>query len=58
MRTNKDFKLSKSAKRRLATMWGEKHSMWKKSFIESELAEKMAKFAKLKERTKSNQGEE
>lgn len=57
MRTNKDFRLSKSAKRRLASMSSDQRSLWKKSFIEAELAEKIAKFAKVKERSNSNQGE-
>jgi hypothetical protein len=58
MKPNKDFRLSKEAKRRLATLSPEKRSLWKQSHIESELAEKMAKFAKIKERSNSNQGEE
>ena len=57
MRTNKDFKLSKSSKRRLANMTTEQRGLWKHSFIQAELAEKMAKFAKIKERSNSNQGE-
>ena len=56
--TNKDFKLSKEAKRRLATYSIEKRGLWKQSYIECELAEKMAKFAKIKERSNTNQGEE
>lgn len=58
MKTNKDFNLSKSAKRRLATMFGEQKTLWKQFYIESEVAEKQAKLAKLKERPKSNQGDE
>ena len=57
MKPNKDFRLSKSAKRLLATKTGEQKSLWKKLYIEAELAEKMAKFAKLKERSNTNQGE-
>jgi hypothetical protein len=57
MKTNKDFNLSKSAKRRLATMSTEKASLWKPLFIESEVAEKHAKMAKIKERSNTNQGE-
>lgn len=58
MKPNKDFKLSKEAKRRLAFIVDtDKRSLWKKSYIESELAEKAAKFAKLKERSNTNQGE-
>jgi hypothetical protein len=49
MRPNKDFKLSKSAKRVLATMTPEKRSLWKKSYIEAELSEKYAKLAKVRE---------
>lgn len=49
MKPNKDFRLSKSAKRVLATMTPEKRSLWKKSYIEAELSEKMAKFAKIRE---------
>jgi len=58
MKTNKDFNLSKEAKRRLATMLGDQRALWKKSFIEAQVAEKNAKLAKLKERPKTNQGEE
>ena len=57
MKPNKDFKLSKSAKRLLATKTGEQKGLWKKLYIESEMAEKQAKFAKLKERSTTNQGE-
>jgi hypothetical protein len=46
---NKDFKLSKSSKRLLATKTGEQKSMWKKLYIEAELSEKMAKLAKVRE---------
>lgn len=56
MRTNKDFKLSKSTKRILSLMRGESRSHWKKMMIEAEVAEKRAKLAKLS--TKTNQGEE
>jgi hypothetical protein len=49
MKPNKDFKLSKSAKRLLATKTGEQKSMWKKLYIEAELSEKLAKFAKVRE---------
>jgi hypothetical protein len=58
LKPNKDFKLSKEAKRRLATYSVEKRGMWKQSYIECELAEKAAKFAKIKERSNTNQGEE
>jgi hypothetical protein len=49
MKPNKDFKLSKSAKRRLALMPQLNRSLWKKLYIEAELAEKQAKFAKIRE---------
>ena len=57
MKPNKDFRLSKSAKRLLATKTGEQKGLWKKLYIESEMAEKQAKFAKFKERSTTNQGE-
>lgn len=57
MKTNKDFCLSKSSKRMLATMTGEKRTLWKSFMIQAEVAEKNAKLAKLKERPKT-QGEE
>ena len=57
MKPNEDFRLSKSAKRLLATKTGEQKGLWKKLYIESEMAEKQAKFAKLKERSTTNQGE-
>ena len=47
MKTNKDFKLSKSSKRVLATMTGEKRNSWKSMMIEAEVLEKRAKLAKL-----------
>ena len=57
MKTNKDFKLSKSTKRILALMDGEKRSHWKKMMIEAEVAEKNAKFAKIRERNTGDLGE-
>ena len=57
MKPNKDFKLSKSAKRLLATKTGEQKGLWKSLYIQSELAEKQAKLAKIKERSNTNQGE-
>lgn len=57
MRTNKDFKLSKETKRILSRMEGEQRSHWKKMMITAELSEKMAKFAKIKERNTSDLGE-
>jgi hypothetical protein len=57
MKTNKDFNLSRMAKTRLALMPQDKRGLWKQFFIESEMAAKMAKFAKVKERSNSNQGE-
>ena len=57
MKTNNDFKLSKSSKRVLATMTNsEKRGAWKKLMIEAEVAEKRAKLAKLS--IKTNQGDE
>jgi hypothetical protein len=57
MKSNKDFRLSKSTKRVLATMVDKNmRGGWKKMMIEAEIAEKKAKTAKLS--LKSNQGEE
>ena len=57
MKTNGDFKLSKSSKRVLATMTNsENRGAWKKLMIEAEVAEKRAKLAKLS--IKTNQGDE
>jgi hypothetical protein len=55
-KTNKDFRLSKSTKRVLATMQGEQKGNWKKMMIEAEVAEKRAKLAKIS--SKTNQGDE
>jgi hypothetical protein len=55
MKANKDFKLSKSTKRILATMSDGKRGQWKKLMIEAEMAEKRAKLAKLS--TKPEKGE-
>lgn len=49
MKPNKDFKLSKSSKRILATMPTEKRGLWKRFYIEAELSEKQAKLAKIRE---------
>jgi hypothetical protein len=57
MKTNKDFRLSKSSKRILALMDGDKRSHWKKMMISAELSEKNAKFAKIRERNSSDLGE-
>mgnify|MGYP003337651318 CR=1 FL=1 len=57
MKTNKDFCLSKSSKRMLATLSTEQRGHWKKMMIDAEVAEKRAKLAKLSS-PKSNQGEE
>ena len=57
MKPNKDFKLSKSAKRLLATKTGEQKGLWKSLYIQAEIAEKQAKLAKIKERSNTNQGE-
>ena len=56
MKTNKDFNLSKSSKRMLATLPTEKRVHWKNMMIEAEVLEKRAKLAKLKE-NKSEKGE-
>ena len=55
--TNKDFKLSKSTKRTLALLSGDKQSHWKRMMIDAEESEKKAKLAKYKERSTTNQGE-
>ena len=55
--TNKDFKLSKSTKRTLALLSGEKYTQWKRMMIDAEEAEKKAKLAKYKDRSTTNQGE-
>lgn len=50
MRTNKDFKLSKSTKRTLSFMLDpHKRGHWKGMMIQAEVAEKNAKLAKIKE---------
>jgi len=46
MKLSSTFKLSKSAKRVLATKTGEAYNQSKRMFIDSELAEIRAKFAK------------
>jgi len=56
MKTNKDFKLSKSTKRTLSTLPSGVRGHSKKMMIDAEVAEKRAKLAKLS--TKTNQGEE
>jgi len=55
--TNKDYRLSKSTKRTLALLSGDKQSHWKRMMIDAEEAEKKAKLAKYKERSTTNQGE-
>ena len=55
MKTNKDFNLSKSSKRMLATLSTGQRGAWKKMMIEAEVLEKRAKLAKLT--TKSDKGE-
>jgi hypothetical protein len=55
MKTNKDFSLSKSSKRILATLSTEKRGHWKSMMIEAEASEKRAKLAKLN--IKSDKGE-
>ena len=49
MKPNKDFKLSKSAKRLLATKTGEQKALWKNLYIQAELAFKAAKLSKIRE---------
>jgi len=56
MKTNKDFKLSKSSKRILALMPADKRGHWKNMMIEAEVSEKRAKMAKLT--MKSDKGDE
>ena len=56
MKTNKDFKLSKSSKRALALLDGTKHNHWRKMLIDAEASESRAKLAKYKE-VKSEKGE-
>lgn len=56
MKPNKDFKLSKSSKRVLATLPAGTRGHWKSMMINAEMAEKRAKLAKLT--MKSNQGDE
>jgi hypothetical protein len=55
MKTNKDFKLSKTSKRILATLPSGVRGHWKTMMIEAEFAEKRAKLAKLN--VKSEKGE-
>jgi hypothetical protein len=58
MKPNKDFRLSKSTKRILATFIDpHKRGEWKRLMISAEIAEKQAKMAKLTF-NKSNQGDE
>ena len=52
LKPNKDFRLSKPAKRMLALMKNvteEQRNGWKRAFIQAELAEKAAKLAKIRE---------
>jgi hypothetical protein len=55
MKTGKDFKLSKSTKRVLATLPNGVRGHWKYMMIEAEVAEKRAKLAKLS--NKNEKGE-
>jgi hypothetical protein len=58
MKTNKDFKLSKSSKRLLAVLSKDQRGAWLKMMIDAESAEKRAKLAKLSGmKSSSNQGE-
>jgi hypothetical protein len=56
MKTNKDFKLSKTSKRSLALVHGEKFKHWRKMLIDAEASEARAKLSKYKE-VKSEKGE-
>ena len=49
MKTNKDFRLSKSSKRMLATLPTSVRASWKNMMIQAEVAEKNAKLAKVRE---------
>ena len=49
MATNKDFRLSKSSKRTLATLPTSVRGHWKGMMIAAEVAEKNAKLAKVRE---------
>ena len=55
MKTNKDFNLSKSSKRCLATLSTSQRSHWKNMMIEAEVMEKRAKLAKIS--NKNEKGE-
>jgi hypothetical protein len=55
MKTNKDFKLSKSTKRILSLMRGDSRGHWKKMMIEAEVLEKRAKLAKLSVKTEKGE---
>lgn len=54
-KTNKDFNLSKSSKRCLATLSTATRGHWKKMMIEAEVFEKRAKLAKIS--NKNEKGE-
>ena len=59
MKTNKDFCLSKSAKRALAVLPTTLRGQWKRMLIDAEVAEKKAKAAKLSGmKSQSNHGDE
>ena len=59
MKTNKDFNLSKTSKRALSLLSGEKRGQWKKMLIDAEVSEARAKLAKLSGmKSQSNQGDE
>lgn len=55
MKTNGDFKLSKSTKRVLASMPQDKRGHWKGMMIEAEVMEKRAKLAKLNVKTEKGE---
>jgi len=55
MKTNKDFNLSKSSKRMLATLPTGVRGHWKKMMIEAEVLEKRAKLAKISNKTEKGE---
>jgi hypothetical protein len=55
MKTGKDFRLSKSTKRVLATLPNGVRGHWKSMMIEAEVLEKRAKLAKLSNKTEKGE---
>lgn len=55
MKTNKDFRLSKSSKRILATLPTSVRGHWKNMMIEAEVLEKRAKLAKISSKTEKGE---